>query len=293
MEEGSSVDINNDGQPFVSNETQLYNVIPNTIDLSVPGFVCINGATREGKSHFINYVLFKYRNYFAYGVAFSQTAFDTDNLSMIPPEFKHPGWNEEKAIAFIQLRMAQYAAGVILSDPGNIAFMVIDDNVSDKNMWKSPALTQIVTQTKHLGVFIIISTQYAVKIPAILREQAFQVVIFHTKGIRSKKALVESYGNEYEDINHFERDLLSRLPQRSYNFAIFDNTHSEYGWRIFKCPGPETIPIWQFNYGRGEAGVTIFRGQHPNDPRFRADPTIAGRNIPQQQQQRKGGHQHQ
>jgi hypothetical protein len=221
----------------------------NDIWLSIPGVFVIVGPTREGKSTLIEYVMFKYRERFHYGISESGTAFKSENLRFIPEVFRHQGHDEEMLIAFMNKREELVARGVKAEEYP--AFLVIEDMASESTLWGSPTLLKLSTNTSHYGVFIILSTQYPQKIPGAIREQIFQVAIFHLKGVLAKQNTYEAYGeNDFETYALFRNNILKKLPTKSYKFAFYDDFHSEKGWRILKCPHPDSIPHWQFDFGQ-------------------------------------------
>lgn len=210
-----------------------------------PGVLILNGPSRSGKSHCLNYVMWQKRKLVAYGEAFSESIHDARNLSFIPPQFKHPAYRPEKMRALIDIQQG-YTLRTGRTPP--LAFAILDDCISNPKQWHDPALVQACTQTSHLNLFVIISTQYPNRIPPAFREGAFQTAIFKLKGRRSKDAAFEAYGNDFENMAEFKRAVLDRLGEK--RFAFYNYFASEgKEWGLFRCPA--TIPAFYLDYGSG------------------------------------------
>ena len=71
-----------------------------TLNITVPGFVIINGFMGGGKSHFIKWLVYKYCKHFDYAIVFCNTSFATDSFKYIDPKFVHQEYDEDVLIFF-------------------------------------------------------------------------------------------------------------------------------------------------------------------------------------------------
>lgn len=207
------------------------------LDVRTPGLLIINGAAQEGKSHLIRYIMHEKMKKFSYGIVFTQTSHNPKNFDYIPERFKHQGYKPDVLEALLEHQK---------KNMDKMAFVIFDDCISSESQWRSEVLVQACTQWAQFNLFIILSTQYARKIPPSIRENVSAAVIFYTKGKNTKVALYEAYGGDYESVKDFQTKLLSLLESRSNKFVYWCSYQTMAGWRLFKAPA--VIPKFKFNF---------------------------------------------
>jgi hypothetical protein len=207
------------------------------MQVSVPGVVIINGKARDGKSHLAHHLMYHARDYIDYAVSFSTTAFNEENLSFMPAEFKHRGYDTEMMQKVLDKQEA-------LKDLGTIAAIIIDDNSGDGKMWSCKRLALAVTAFYHFRLLVIICVHHINKVPPLIRQNATQVAIFGLDTKSTIKAAYESYGQEFDSLNEFKAFIFRSLSHR-YNFIYKDKEHGS-GWIL--CRAPAEKPEFYLNY---------------------------------------------
>ena len=195
------------------------------LEVSMPGVTILNGKSRSGKSHLMKYIMCKNRHKFGFGIAFSNSGDRPGNLSYVPAEFKHSAWSDAVVEEFIKVALAVAAA----TNGELMGFVIIDDDMTGFN---SPLLVRLITQTFHLNIYIIITTQHINKLPPAVREGGFQVGIYRTKTKRACDAAYDSYGHDFEDVKDF-RAMLRKIPQ---HVVWWLNVHQGSEGKLFKAP---------------------------------------------------------
>src|SRR4051812_3093063 len=102
---------------------------------SVPGVLIINGASQEGKSHFIRYLCYIYRSILSLGIAFSDTAFRASNLPFLSANKKHQGYAPLKLQALMNL---QHKHAHLPTHLRPVSFVIFDDCLSSHKQWNCP-----------------------------------------------------------------------------------------------------------------------------------------------------------
>ena len=199
--------------------------------------IIINGKQRSGKSQLISYIMYCNRKNFQYGISFSGTSFDPENLSYIPEKYKYMQYNETKLHNLMKIQQS------FPKEERPLAFVIFDDCINDKKQWNSKILLDLLTQLYHYNIVCIISTQYINKIPALLRENARLICIFKTDTLRSLEAAYESYGQNYDTFKEFKNFLLESTGD--YKFIVRDNKDAS-NFQIMRAP--KKIPSFTLNY---------------------------------------------
>ena len=203
-----------------------------TLTITIPGFVIINGYMGSGKSHLIKWLVHKYRKQFDYAVVFCNTSFAGDSFKYIDPKFIHPTYEEEKLIAIMDLQADLVKQGVKKN-----CLLIMDDCLDD-NQFKSPPFKRLCTQLRHYNITCIISCQYPNAIPPRFRTNAFQSAIFFMGTEKALKALYESYGQMFETFRDFKGFVMKNTG--NYNFILYDSKNLspkiEDKYKVYCCP---------------------------------------------------------
>ena len=189
------------------------------LDITIPGFTIIAGICGSGKTSAIEYILYKNKKKFDYGLIFTNTFFTDNSFSYIPNQYVHGEFSEEKLSNFMDIQSNLVKQGVKKN-----AFLVLDDCLDDPGMWNSSVFKRLISQFRHYNITIIITTQYPQAIPARFRSGAFQILIFQNTTERAIRGLFESFGQLFNLYNEFKNFVNQSTV--NYQFIFINN----------KCP---------------------------------------------------------
>lgn len=203
-----------------------------TLTITIPGFIILNGYMGSGKSTFIKWLVHKYRKKFDYAVVFCNTSFATDSFKYIDPKFVHSEYKEEVLISVMDLQ-----ADLAKQNVKKNALIIFDDCLDD-GQFKSNPFKRLCSQLRHYNITCIISTQYPNAVPPRFRANAFQVAIFQMGTEVALKALFASYGQLFESFKDFKSFVMKNTG--NYNFILFDSKcvspKIEDKYKVYKCP---------------------------------------------------------
>jgi len=240
------------------------------MEVSIPGVLLINGRSGEGKSHLAHCVIHQAKDKVDYAVSFSDTAFNEENLTWMPKEFCHQGYDPEIFGKILDKQRDNPELGTVL--------VYVDDCSGSQKLWSCKKMQQAVTAYKHYRMWIILCVHYINVVPPIIRENASQICIFglHTK--RALEAAWESYGQEYDlltDFKHFVYEALQwneGEEARSTHIFIYKDRGRRSKWQALKCS--DELPAFYLDYGAtytnrlkyNSAGVPCNRGGAYSQP---------------------------
>lgn len=216
------------------------------MNILVPSLIIITASIGSGKSHLLRYIMNEIKDKLDYGIVFSHTIFDDENLDYIPKKFKHRVYNPDLIKSLMKIQSEQ---------PKQIrkkAFMILDDFLGGKSTKKTPnwstcpVFTDLLSELRHYNVFIVINTQYINKIPPIVREQALNVAIFNSDTKRSLNALYESYGQSFNSYDLFREHILRNV--KEHNFLWYTRGVSNMKERYKIMNAPKKIPKFMLRY---------------------------------------------
>jgi len=188
------------------------------MEIEIPGLLILNGEQGSGKSKLISYLMYKYRNKFAYGICFTNTYFEDDSFDYIPKKFIHPEYSEEKLDNLMNIQKNLIKKGIIKE-----AFVIFDDSVS-KDQFNSESLKNLCTQLRHYHITVIFATQYANIVPTWMRTNAMGVVIFKSDSECNLRALFQSYGQGFGKFDNFRNYIADNLG--NYKFIYYNKKNS-------------------------------------------------------------------
>lgn len=207
------------------------------MDLKTPAVYMICGLQGGGKSHLIRYMMRECRDRFDFGIVFSNTGFVEGNFDYISRPFVHLQYSSGVLHNFKKLLEGQIEAG-----KPRRAFVIFDDCITGPQ-WKCPELVSLVTQVRHYGVTIFISTQYPKAITPLVRTNTWLAIMFAFSTEDSLKALWSNYGQHYGSYQEFKQYFLAATGKR-HQFVVYnareggDDSRDRY--RVMICP--KTIP---------------------------------------------------
>jgi len=199
------------------------------MNITLPSMLLINGQIGSGKSHFIRYLFSIYKNKLKYGIVFSHTCFNEGNFDYIPEKYIYSEYNGEVLHNLMKIQEQQP------KNQRHLAFVVFDDCLFDSYN-KCKYFNRLSVELRHYNILLIISTQYAHKLPPTLREQAYQVIIFNAFSKRNINALFESYGQNFNCYNDFKEYILGNTGE--YKFIYHDRKEKDKDkqYQIMRCP---------------------------------------------------------
>ena len=213
------------------------------MDIETPSLIIINGTQGSGKSWLIKYMMYKLRKKFSYGLVFTNTFFDNKPFKYIPDLFVHPEYDEEKLIALMDLQAK-------LVEKGNIkeAFVIFDDCMDDPGQFKSLALKRLTTQCRHYHITVIFSTQYCNHLPARMRTNAMEIIIFSTDAKVALEALYNSYGQKFENYNDFKKYVMENTGNHKFIYYKKKSEEKDLNKLYPVMMAPAKIPNFKIEY---------------------------------------------
>lgn len=206
--------------------------------LSMPGVFLINSKSQGGKSHLLHCTMYQNRKKFKWGVGFSQSSFNEENLSYIHPRFKHLRYDP----AVLREVLVQQAKVPKPERP--LVFIIFDDCITDIHQ-DDKVLKEAVTQTFHYNICIVITTQSINALPTWVRENAFQVALFKNFTEGAIEAAYKSYGQDFDNVKQFKHNVNNKLGEHVFAFS---DRHAKGQWLFLKCP-PPPLPKFMLRFG--------------------------------------------
>jgi AAA+ ATPase superfamily predicted ATPase len=199
------------------------------MNISIPSLIIITASIGSGKSHLLRYIIHKIKDKLDYGIAFSHTNFDAENLEYIPKKFIHNNYDPEIIKKLLKIQAAQP------EKTRKTAFVILDDFLFDK--WPTcKVFNQLITELRHFKVFVVINTQYINKVPPLIRENALNVAMFKSDTERSLTALFESYGQSFENKNEFKKYLLTKTGDHKFIWYTRTANNMKDRYKIMEAP---------------------------------------------------------
>ena len=163
------------------------------------------GKRREGKSFAMRWDLYCMRDQLPRGYVFTSTKINGYWQKFVPPRFVFDGYNRAVLAAIIeqQKQLIEYLGkhpDVVINP--NI-FLVLDDCVTE-DLFHEPELNTIFFNGRHLRVFLLMSTQYAKRIPPGMRENVDQATIFRVHNLNQAEAICEGF------LGHWRKEVAMR-----------------------------------------------------------------------------------
>lgn len=207
-----------------------------SLDIKHPSVILVNGRARGGKSTFIKTIMYKYRNYFDYGICFSNTAGIDGNFNYLDLKFTHLEYNENVLKQLMDLQ------GFLKRKEINKKVFIIFDDILGDHIFKSRYFIKICTQFAHYNATVILSTQHCNSVSSLIRSNAIYVAIFQSTTEVSIKAIFQSYGQSFETYNDFKNYMNQNTG--NYNFIWVNTTSGEQDlnkkYEKLRCP--TTLP---------------------------------------------------
>lgn len=212
--------------------------------ISIPGVFLINSKSQGGKSHLLHWVFYENKDKFAWGVVFSNTAFNEENLPYVDRRFKHLRYNQQVLRNLLEEQIK------IPKKSRPLVFIIFDDCLSDFHQ-EDKVLLEAITQTFHYNIFICITTQSINKVLNFGRENAFQVALFKLFSKGQVEAAYDSYGQDFDTVKEFKENVNKKLGKHVFAFLDRHNADMSGIWLFLKCP-PPPLPAFKLRSGLPE-----------------------------------------
>jgi hypothetical protein len=200
------------------------------MNITLPSIIIVAGKPGSGKSHLIKYWFYTNRNNFDYGIVLTKTSFD-NGYNFIPKEFVHPDYDENKISSLMKLQANLIKEGIYKK-----AFLVLDDCLTKDFNYQ--VFQDLVTQSRHYNITLVISTQYIYKVNPTIRECANYAIIFRQSTKRSLEALYESFGQHFNNLNKFQQYIIDNTNDHQFVFVDINSTSNNINdiYKVMKVP---------------------------------------------------------
>lgn len=207
-------------------------------------FLICEGARRSGKSEFLKWLLYHYKDDFGLALVCTETPQNGFWQPIVGNKWVHNGWDpfmveklleDQRAECDREKRERNYKPRKVL--------LILDDIVGDrKQIHEDTVLNKLAVQGRHFKISICLTTQEPHAIGTALRNNCDMVIIFQQKSQRAKKSVCDDFLGFKMDYDWQTRDLLKTYTE-NHNCIIIKM------WELSKGPGhayrflPETV-VW-------------------------------------------------
>lgn len=222
------------------------------LDIDLPGVYFICGLQGGGKSHLIRYIMSESRDKFDVGLVFTNTGFQDGNFDYIADRgFIHAEYDERVLTQFKAIFAKRIQEGKPLR-----GFVIFDDCMEGKQ-WRSKPFRTLVTQVRHYGITVIISTQHVTAIDVMFRNNTWKIFMFAMPSKNAMNALYEGFGQMFDSYEAFKTFYLEAVGKK-HHFLIYDvrngGTTIESRYTVAFCP--KNIPPFKVGpMPRGSSAV--------------------------------------
>jgi hypothetical protein len=200
--------------------------------------VCVFiGRRRTGKSTLVKDLLFHHQN-IPMGTVISGTEESNSFYGkIIPPIFIHGEYNaailanfvkRQKLITSkIQLQENARSAGqpIVKSNLDPRSFMILDDCLYDDSWIRDINIRYLFLNGRHQKVFFLITMQYPLGIPPVLRTNVDYVFILREPYISNRKRIFDNFGSSFPNFEFFCQ-IMDQCTENFECLVINNNTRS-------------------------------------------------------------------
>jgi len=173
-------------------------------------FIICEGSRRVGKSIFLKWLLYYYRNAFDLALVCSETPHNGFWQPIVSNQYVHNGWDPFLISRLLDDQMREVEKSK--KDPNykpRHVLLILDDIVGDRrHIHEDTVLNKLSVQGRHFNIAICLTTQEPHAIGTALRNNCDMVVIFQQKSQRAKKSVCNDFLNFKLDYEWQARDLL-------------------------------------------------------------------------------------
>jgi hypothetical protein len=174
-------------------------------------FIICEGSRRVGKSIFLKWLLYFYRDLFDLVIVMSETPHNGFWQPIVSNQYVHNGWNPSLVEKLLNDQVQEKEK----SDKSEGRYkmrrvlIILDDIVGDRrHIHEDTMLNRLSVQGRHFGISICLTTQEPHAIGTALRNNCDMAVIFQQKSERAKKSVCNDFLNFKLDFEWQARDLL-------------------------------------------------------------------------------------
>lgn len=196
-----------------------------SVQLRDPCSVFVVGKTGSGKSTVSEHLMFIKRHY-RIGIAFTGSAASRRQaIRYVPnPEHVYDGWQPEKLKQLLDVqdkRVELYGEKYVRTYFP--AYVYFDDLMwSMDKMMKSPIFQRLMTDGRHDGLFVLICSQYCMKLSKPMRKQISFTICTLEKNKKYVEPIYEFFNIGFPDFRSFHKTF--RQCTRNYEVFVLDNS---------------------------------------------------------------------
>lgn len=188
------------------------------------------GKRRSGKSHTARHILSKIHSKYHSVVIFTGTKFNGFWQAIMPTEYIHEGYDEQKLEDIVEAKQKEVLKCVLSSESGKDhaedckcdILILFDDVVSEQHLRRDTGpLQQLYVKGRHLKIAVWLLSQYAYAVSPTIRNNCDYIFIHHQNQRRSKDALADEFLSQIS--RRDAADLMSRTTP-GYQTLVVDNS---------------------------------------------------------------------
>lgn len=173
-------------------------------------FIICEGSRRSGKSVFLKWLLYHYRNEFDLCIVMSETPHNGFWQPLVSNQYVHVGWNPFLVEKVFETQMHEIEKAA--KKPGYQAkrvLLILDDIVGDRrHIHEDTTLNRLAVEGRHFKISICLTTQEPHAIGTALRNNCDVALIFQQKSKRAKDSVCEDFLCYKLDFKWQAEDLL-------------------------------------------------------------------------------------
>lgn len=188
------------------------------------------GKRRSGKSHLARHILKEIHHKYHSIVVFTGTKFNGFWQAIMPTEYIHEGYDEQKLLDIVAAKEQEVLKCVMNSATGDEhsenckcdILILFDDVVSEQHLRSDTGpLQQLYVKGRHLKIAPWLLSQYAYAVSPTIRNNCDYIFIHHQNQRRSKEALADEFLSQISRRDAAE--LMSRTTP-GYQTLVVDNS---------------------------------------------------------------------
>lgn len=101
-------------------------------------------------------------------------------------------------------------------------FLLLDDVAYDKSIFRKENIRATFLNGRHLGILMILSTQFSLDLPPALRSNSDFIIVFQDNNVGNQRRLFENYAGVFPNFSEFQRVFNSLT--KDYMCMVIDAT---------------------------------------------------------------------
>lgn len=164
-------------------------------------FIVALGRRRSGKTVLVTDILHSKRHIFPCGLVMSGTEESNHYYkSIVPDSFIYGGFDEDKLWKLVDRQKKIKAQGL----PNGKVFVLLEDCAYSKKDMNSKVLQFLACNSRHLDVMVILTVQYMLDIPPVIKNNVDVLFAFADNNHLSQKKLYDHYFGCFENLHVFK-----------------------------------------------------------------------------------------